>query len=66
MTHPMTGGGARELVGTKWLNPAWGDVDGIGPARVMAVADNWAMARRPHAVPFTVWVPDLVNKWQRK
>lgn len=55
-----------DLVGTKWLNPSWGDYPGdIDPARVMAVSDNWAMLRRPRAIPFTVWVPELINKWQR-
>lgn len=33
---------------------------GNGPARVMAVADGWVMARRPHAIPFTVRADDWV------
>lgn len=54
-----------DLVGTKWFNPSW-ERHGGDPARVMAVSDNWAMLRRPRAIPFTVWVPELINKWQRR
>lgn len=48
----------KAKVGETW-------VDRIGPATIMAVADNWAMLRRPGAITFIVWVPDLISKWGR-
>ena len=33
--------------------------DHVGEIRVMAIAETYAMVRRPHAVPFTIRVKDL-------
>lgn len=53
-------GGAREAI-------VAGDRfdDAEGGFRVMAVVDRWVMARRPRAVPFVVYLSDLVDRIER-
>jgi hypothetical protein len=42
-------------VGDRFRRPGWGD---SATARVMAIADGYVMARRPHAMPFVVSVKE--------
>lgn len=60
----MTTNARSELVerGQSWvrIDPRLDD-----PAKVMAVADSYAMLRYPRAIPFCVYVDDLRRDWFR-
>ena len=32
-----------------------------GTAKIMEIADNWIMARKPRAAPFTVYYKEAIN-----
>ena len=38
--------------------------DEYGEARIMAIAEGYAMARRPRAMPFVIVLKDIGKKWQ--
>ena len=50
------------LAGQVWLMPETGR-RGAGEVRVMAVAEGYAMCRRPGCIPFVVRVNDMAD-WQ--
>jgi hypothetical protein len=53
----------RELV--LLVQPGDRFVDDVGPLRVMAVAEGYAMLRRPYAVPFVRPIPYLLCDCRR-
>ena len=69
-----TGVGERKLTGNKTMttkketsnhhHPDVGDkfVDHSGSARILAIADGWAMMRRSNQIPFVFFCNDLMTK----
>jgi len=39
--------------------------NGLNPARVMAVAENYVMLRFPRCTPFVVYITDFVCEWDQ-
>lgn len=52
--------GRAVLAGQVWLMPET-DWRGAGEVRVMAVAEGYAMCRRPGCVPFVVSVKEMAD-----
>ncbi len=50
MSDPVFSVGDRVMVGTPG--------DSIGPFRIMAIAERWALVRSPRAVPFAAFLSD--------
>jgi hypothetical protein len=38
--------------------------DDIGEARIMSIAEGYAMVRRPRCMPFVIALKDIGKKWQ--
>jgi hypothetical protein len=38
--------------------------DDIGEARIMSIAEGYAMVRRPRCMPFVIVLKDIGKKWQ--
>ncbi len=44
------------------IEPGYVWTDHHGPIRVMAIADGYAMCRRPGATPFVRWIRDIMQE----
>jgi hypothetical protein len=55
----------KSLRDPDWINLSGDWADGLGPVKVMAVVDNYAMVRRPKMMPFVITVKDFVRRYHR-